>query len=86
MPARINLNGNRLPIGTSTNSGDTDEESDIEPEPGMQWTDQEWQAYQDQHCGRSLEKPPVGGTSAFVKARIDEKTEGSKRALRVRWP
>ena len=48
MPARINLNGERFPIGTSTNSGDTDEESDIEPDPGMQWTDEEWQAYQDQ--------------------------------------
>ena len=49
MPRVLNNNGVSLPIGTDTNSGDTPEESDIDQDPALQWTDAEWQAYQDEH-------------------------------------
>ena len=35
----LNLNGVSLPIGTGTNSGDTDEENDLFPDDDMPWTD-----------------------------------------------
>ena len=44
---RLRNNGVLLPIGTGTNSGDTDEEDDLFPDDDMQWTDADWQAYQD---------------------------------------
>ena len=46
MPSLRN-NGVLLPIGTGTNSGDTDEEDDLIPDDGMQWTDEDWRNYQD---------------------------------------
>ena len=46
MPARLNLNGELLPIGTSDLNGDTSEEEDIGPSEPPQWSDAEWEAYQ----------------------------------------
>ena len=49
MPQYLNLNGERLPIGTSDLNGDTDEEEEIGPPEPPQWSDADWAAYQDDH-------------------------------------
>ena len=49
MPSYLNLNGERLPIGTSDLNGDTDEEEEIGPPEPPQWSDADWEAYQANH-------------------------------------
>ena len=38
MPSYLNLNGERLPIGTSDLNGDTDEEEEFGPSGPSQWS------------------------------------------------
>ena len=45
MPQYLNLNAERLPIGTSELNGDTDEEEEIGPPEPPQWSDADWEAW-----------------------------------------
>ena len=42
MPSYLNLNGQRLPIGTSDLNGDTSEEEEFGPPEPPQWSDADW--------------------------------------------
>ena len=69
MPQFLNLNGKRLPIGTSELNGDTDEEEEFGPPVPPQWSDADWDAYQANHpdyyeySGESKEQPSRCGFS-----------------------